>query len=227
ALQGARNSLYNSGTIAASGRSAAVQLDTGSTSFVTNRGSITSAAACVSGTAAGATSVVSSGVLDCGGNAVTLGAGNDDVTLAGNSITHGNIDLGGGDDLLALEVDAGLAGRLDGSLLGAETLHKNGAGVFTLAGDAEDGFTSAHVNAGTLVLVGGTLTGNTHVHAGGTLQAVQYAFAGNLDNEGLLVSDGGVLVVDGDFTQSAEGSLRMYSNVSGSDSSRIEATGAA
>src|SRR5690606_27821521 len=137
------------------------------------------------------------------------------------------IDLGGGDDLLALEVDAGLAGRLDGSLLGAETLHKNGAGVFTLAGDAEVGFTSAHVNAGTLVLVGGTLTGNTHVHAGGTLQAVQYAFAGNLDNEGLLVSDGGVLVVDGDFTQSAEGSLRMYSNVSGSDSSRIEATGAA
>src|SRR5690606_41027529 len=62
-------------------------------------------------------------------------------------------DLGGGDDLLALEVDAGLAGRLDGSLLGAETLHKNGAGVFTLAGDAEVGFTSAHVNAGTLVLV--------------------------------------------------------------------------
>src|SRR5690606_27597421 len=152
ALPGARYSLYNLPPIAASGPSAAVQLHTGSTSFVTNRGSITSAAACVSGTAAGATSVVSSGVLDCGGNAVTLGAGNDDVTLAGNSITHGDIDLGGGDDLLALEVDAGLAGRLDGSLLGAETLHKNGAGAIPVAGDAEVGFTSAHVNAGTLVL---------------------------------------------------------------------------
>src|SRR5690606_27102245 len=226
-LQGAGNSLYNSGTIAASGRLAAVQLDSGSTSHVTNRGSITSAAACVSGTGAGATSVINSGVLDCGGNAVTLGAGDDNVTLADNSITRGDIDLGGGNDVLVLDVGAGLAGRLDGSLLGAEALHKNGAGMFTLAGDAEVGFTSAHVNAGTLVLVGGTLTGNTHVHAGATLQALGYAFNGDVENAGVLVSGDGVLAIAGDFAQSADGSLHLYSNVSGSDSSRIEAAGTA
>src|SRR5690606_20809215 len=169
--RGAANSLVHSGTI--SGAQFGVLAATGTTdSTIENQGSITGSHTCVSATAAtGSTNLTSSGLMDCGATAVQLGSGDDLVALVDGSATIGDIDLADGTDSVVLDVGDGLAGRRDGSILAAEALHKDGAGLFTINGDAEAGFSSAHVNAGTLQLADGILTGNTHVAAGATLRA--------------------------------------------------------
>lgn len=184
--------------------------------------------ACVDASGASGTTLSSAGRLDCaGGDAAVLGADNDSVTLAANSTTVGNIDLGGGDDAVVLDTAAGTAGQMTGDILAAESLTKTGTGTFALIGAAEVGTTSADVDAGVLSLNDGIVIGNTNVNAAGTLRTANYAFDGDVANNGVLESTAGVLNISGDFVQGAGGSLVLTSNVAGTNSTRIDAGGTA
>ena len=159
--------------------------------------------------------------------AARLGPGADTVTLVNDSVTVGDIDLAGGDDTVMLDVAAGNAGQMTGDILAAESLTKSGGGLFSLTGDAEVGFASANINAGVLAVNNGSITGNTDINPGGTLRTADYAFDGDVANDGVLDSTAGLLDISGDYSQGPDGRLLLRSNLAGTTSTRIEATGSA
>ncbi|GIL04857.1 MAG: hypothetical protein BroJett031_13770 [Betaproteobacteria bacterium] len=136
------NAIVNTGTIAIEavgegylGGATAVGIATGSgNDTVINRGTITTTQTFNGGSAAG--------------TAIDVGAGNDLVVLGDGSVTRGDINLGGGTDVLTLEgtpviegavIDDGRlalqfagSGSFGGTLPGTEVV-KRGEGTFTLA----------------------------------------------------------------------------------------------
>ena len=114
-----------------------------------------------------------------------------------------------------------------GQLTGNLNLTKLGLGTLTLTGEnTYSGSTT--INGGTLK-VDGTLLGNVHVNAGGTLSG-NGAIFGLIDNAGGTVSPGaspGTLHVGGDYTQSASGRLMLEiaGPTAGTDYDVLDVTG--
>lgn len=154
---------------------------------------------------------------------IVVGAGGDGVTASGSALVNGDIDGGAGVGSLVLDGGAGEAGLINGDIIGFESLDKNGAGAWTLNGDAAVG--SANINAGRLTLAGGLLTGDTVIDDGATLAARNAAITGNVTNNGTLDTAATTLAVDGDYLQGATGELVMTTGTAAAGG--VRATGAA
>ncbi|MEH3103216.1 MAG: autotransporter-associated beta strand repeat-containing protein [Sphingomonas phyllosphaerae] len=141
------------------------------------------------GTGNGAATIVNSGTISGGVLAMSLGGGNDTVTLNSGSTTNGAL-LGDGDDTLTIVAGAAIAGDLDGAggtdtlaLQGTsgttnittrvsnfESITKTGASSFRLGNLAATAAT-IDVSGGTLTLAGNPAnwTGATTIASGATL----------------------------------------------------------
>ncbi len=114
-----------------------------------------------------------------------------------------------------------------GQLTGDLNLTKLGPGTLTLTGDNSHAG-STTIDGGTLK-VDGSILGNVHVNAGGTLSGSGTIF-GLIDNAGGTVSPGaspGTLHVGGDYTQSASGRLMLEiaGPIAGTDYDVLDVTG--
>lgn len=121
---------------------------------------------------------------------VSLGAGDDSLTLISGGAVTGVLDGGSGVDALNL-AGAGDTALDSGLITGFETRNLDGSGVWTLGGvDAEA--SNWILNAGTLRLTGGAsvndLTG-VLVNAGATLAVIDSEAIGSLNGAGAVIID--------------------------------------
>lgn len=172
------------------------------------------------GTGAVANVIVNDGTITgTNGEAISTPGGKDDtIFLNAGSETTGNIRMSGGAAPLEILPQINIAdndtlnfvgdgGRLDGSVFGAETINKIGAGTFTFNGNAT-GPLSLNVSGGTLSYVGETAAvtideANTTISGGSTLSvganATLRSSAMNVTGAGsnLAVGNGGTVVANG------------------------------
>lgn len=135
-----------------------------------------------------------------------------DVTLAGGTLaaSTGTSTMSGNIHVSATSTVnvGGTQLNFSGSVSGDFGLTKTGAGSFTLSG--QNTFTgTTTVNAGTLVLQNSS-AGSAQIVAGGTLAGVG-TVRGNLANAGVVAPgfSPGTITVNGDYSQSSTGRLRM------------------
>lgn len=148
-------------------------------------------------TGGGGDTVHNHGILDAGaGNlAIGTGAGDDGVTLFGNSVTLGDIDTGADTDWLALDG----AGAYGGRFSNLELLRKTGPGIWALTGTDAGGADLVQVAGGVLQLGDGLngmmiTAGSTAALAGTGLDVTALA---TLYTGGLAVHDGAWLTGNG------------------------------
>ncbi len=212
--------VINDGTISATETGPALAID-GATGLVqvTNTGTLSAAGGVALRGSDSRDEVTNSGTLD---GAVILGDGNDLLTLQTGAVIGGVLDGGTGIDELTL---AG-AGGIDFDVTGFEELVKLGQGTWSLARDAT--FTTrVRVLQDTLsIAAGGRLsTAQLDVFQGTTL-ALAGTLAAPFTNRGdFLITQGAVL--DGDFTQTATGTLRLAALEPGVTSPVLSVSGSA
>jgi outer membrane autotransporter protein len=208
----------------------------GGTAMIVNSGTITSAAANAINIEAGTTGSIinNAGAILSGGNghsAILGGTGQIDVLNAG--IMNGGVNLGSGVSTLTLLTGGRINGTvnlgsnagsnlvLDGSgseaisqavtdaITNPGALTKQGTGTWTL--DEElSAPVSTKVLAGVLIVNSTLNTSVLNVEAGGTL-AGSGIISGKVINAGTLSpgNSPGIFTVNGDYTQSATGTLRI------------------
>lgn len=232
---GDSTAIVNRGAIETHGRNADGIIIEGANARVLNAktGSITVAtdlgSTCINAAKATAVTVTNNGTINCaGGKAVVTGAANDVVNLGSSSRTEGDIELRGGDDALGATGSAEIIGDLDGGpdfdtivldggrgetgivkgdITRFEVLRKNGAGTWILEGDAAVG--QANLNAGKLVLDGGTLTGDVRIDDRAELEVAHARVSGDVVNNGVLDSNAGTFHIAGDYIQGPAGALHV------------------
>ncbi|WP_162254026.1 MULTISPECIES: autotransporter domain-containing protein [unclassified Sphingomonas] len=226
-------SLDNSSMI--EGDEGGVYLD-GATNSLTNSGSITTAAGIAVSTGDGDSTVSTSGSISAAeptDTAIAFGAGDDSLILqSGYSIT-GLVDAGTGDD--TLEIASVGSASFDASLVGAsaqyrgfDTILKSGSGTLTLDFGSGGGSTGQnwHVASGTLVGSSASLgDADLQLDTGTTLQLDQDSageLTGSLSGSGALIKNsGGTLTMSGDSgsftgaTQLAAGALDVTGSLGG------------
>lgn len=130
---------------------------------------------------------------------VSLGEGNDSVTLDTGSILNGNVDGAGGTNTFTLSSSTGTNDTLAGNISNFQTLNKLGAGAWTLSGNLGNTGANApmavQVTQGQLTLSGtNTYAGGTTISSGGTLSVSADANLGAAAlNIGYVTLDGGTL----------------------------------
>ncbi|QDC39312.1 autotransporter outer membrane beta-barrel domain-containing protein [Sphingobium fuliginis ATCC 27551] len=202
ALNGA-GALTVNGTVegATTGAASAFTGDAGASAITVNAGGVLRASGDLGD---GADTVVLAGLIDTGGAALNLGAGDDRLTLNDGGAIAGTVNAGAGTDTLVVNNAAGRT--IDAAqVTGFEALGKQGTGTLTLTGD--HGYSAGTTISAGVLSVGnggttGTLAGN--VANNGALQfnrSDTSLFAGNISGTGSLTKLGiGALSLTGDAT---------------------------
>jgi len=226
-------SLTNSATI--EGDEGGVYLD-GATNSLTNSGSITAAAGTAVSTGDGNSTITTSGSISAASStdtAIAFGSGNDRLVLQSGASITGIANAGTGTD--TLEIATPSSRSFDASLIGSasqyrgfETILKSGAGTLTLNFGSGGGSTAQNWN-----VTGGTLVGSASslgqadvlIGATATLNMAQSGtgtFSGSLSGTGSFIkSSTGVLTMSGDSgdfdgaTQVTGGRLRVTGSLGG------------
>lgn len=123
---------------------------------------------------------------------LSLGDGNDSLTLEAGSVITGNFDGGTGTNSLILSGAAGFSDSLSGSISNFQTLFKEGEGQWTLTGTIGNNGGNAPlavtVVQETLTLTGNNsnFNGNIQVNPAGILEALAQSLPSSVTDNGLL-----------------------------------------
>lgn len=123
---------------------------------------------------------------------VTLGNGNDSVTLEAGSVMSGNLNGGTGSNALTLNSSFGSNDAVAGSISNFQTLVKQGAGQWTLSGQVGNNGANpplaVTVAQGTLTLTGNnsSFNGSVLVNSGGVLEAFAQSLPSGVTDNGIV-----------------------------------------
>ncbi|SED89701.1 autotransporter-associated beta strand repeat-containing protein [Rhizobiales bacterium GAS188] len=146
---------------------------------------------------------------------LNFGGGNDVLRLFTGSTITGNFDGGGGTNSIFLNGTG--SDSLPGQIKNFQTLTKTDTGTWTLTGSVV-GVTVAEVQQGTLILTGNNsqYTGSVIVDPAGTLQGFSGSFPPTITDNGLVLfaqpSDGtyaGIISGAGSVTKTSAGALTL------------------
>ncbi|TCL04190.1 autotransporter family porin [Sodalis ligni] len=167
---GAGNSIINRGLIQGNVSSAIWFQPAAGNNSIDNYGTISILT--LGGIAIGSSGTTLSIVNHDGGSIignVSMGPGDDSLTLESGSVLDGNISGGGGANALTLTGVAGSTDTLDrlsGNISNFQSLTKNGAGEWQLSGELTT-IANVTINEGTLALAGtNSYIGNTNINGG-------------------------------------------------------------
>ncbi|WP_413742509.1 autotransporter outer membrane beta-barrel domain-containing protein [Sodalis sp. RH15] len=219
---GAGNSIINHGLIQGNASSAIWFQPATGINTIDNYGTISILTP--GGTAIGSSGTMVSIINRDGGSIignVSMGSGDDSVTLESGSLLEGNISGGGGTNTLTLTGAASSTDTLDllaGNITNFQSLTKNGEGEWQLTGGLTN-IANVTINEGTLALAGtNTYVGNTNIN-GGTLAAQA---AGALSpNSAYIIAAPGAMDLNGFSQTIASVSNAGVINLNGADAATV------